>query len=60
MNKRLSDEQIISILCEAEAEAGVSARELCRKHVISDATFYIWRKKFGGMITSDDWGSYAR
>lgn len=53
MNKRFSnvhdvhDVQIISIL--REAEAGVSARELCRKHVISDATFYTSRKKFSGM-----------
>ncbi len=39
MKKRFSDEQIISILREAEAEAGVPARELCRKHAISDATF---------------------
>ncbi len=46
MKKRFSDEQIISIL--REAEAGVSARELCRKHAISDATFYTWRK-YGGM-----------
>jgi putative transposase len=47
MKKRFSDEQIISILRGAEAE--VSARKLCRKHAISDATFYTWRKKFGGM-----------
>ena len=47
MKKRFSDEQIISIL--HEAEAGVSARELCRKHAISDATFYTRRKKYGGM-----------
>ncbi|MBM0748056.1 transposase [Pantoea eucrina] len=47
MKKRFSDEQIISIL--REAETGVSARELCRKHVISDATFYTWRKKYSGM-----------
>ena len=48
MKKRFSDEQIISIL--REAEAGGSARELCRKHAISDATFYTWRnKKYGGM-----------
>ena len=47
MKKRFSDEQIISIL--REAEAGVSARELCHKHAISDATFYTWRKKYGGM-----------
>ncbi|WP_241186094.1 transposase, partial [Enterobacter asburiae] len=43
MKKRFSDEQIISILREAE----VPARELCRKHAISDATFYTWRKKYG-------------
>lgn len=47
MKKRFSDKQIISIL--REAEAGVFARVLCRKHAISDATFYTWRKKFGGM-----------
>ncbi len=39
MKKRFSDEQIISIL--REAEDGVSARELCRKHAISDATVSI-------------------
>ena len=44
MKKRFSDEQIITIL--REAEAGFSARELCRKHAISDATFYTWRKKY--------------
>ncbi|QHM94292.1 MULTISPECIES: IS3 family transposase [Kosakonia] len=47
MKKRFSDEQIIIILREAGAD--ISARELCRKHAISDATFYTWRKKFGGM-----------
>ncbi len=47
MKKRFSDEQIISIL--REAEAGVSVRELCRKHSISDATFYTWRKKYSDM-----------
>jgi len=41
MKKRFSDEQIISIL--REPEVGVSAREFCRKHAISDATFYTWR-----------------
>jgi putative transposase len=40
MKKRFSNQQIINIL--REAEAGVSARELCRKHAISDATFYIY------------------
>lgn len=47
MKKLFSDEQIISIL--REAEAGVSARELSRKHAISDAIFYPWRKKYSGM-----------
>lgn len=47
MKKRVHDEQIISIL--REAEAGVSARELCREYAISDATFYTCRKKSGGM-----------
>jgi putative transposase len=46
MKKRFSDQQIISIL--REAEAGVSARKLRRKHAISDATFCTWRKKYGG------------
>lgn len=41
--KRITDEQIISIL--REAEAGVSSRELCRK----DARFYTWRKMYGGL-----------
>ncbi len=44
---RFSEEQIIGIL--REHQAGLSAPELCRKHGISDATFYIWRKKYGGM-----------
>jgi len=47
MKKRFSDEQIISIL--SEAEAGVSTRELCCKHALSDDTVYTWRKKYGGM-----------
>ena len=51
MKKRFSEEQIISIL--KEAEAGLPVKELCRKHNISDATFYTWRKKFGGMEVSE-------
>ncbi|PHQ73743.1 IS3 family transposase [Marinobacter salarius] len=51
MKKRFSDEQIISIL--KEAEAGLAVKELCRKYNISDATFYTWRKKFGGMEVSE-------
>jgi putative transposase len=48
---RFSEEQIIAIL--KEAEAGLSAAELCRKHGISDATFYKWHAKFGGMEVSE-------
>lgn len=44
-------EKIISIL--RENEAGLSVSELCRKHGMSDATFYNWRKKYGGMSVSD-------
>ena len=48
---RFSDEQIIAIL--KEHAAGLSTAELCRKHGISDATFYKWRSKYGGMEVSD-------
>lgn len=51
MKKRFSDEQIISIL--KEAEAGLAVKELCRKYNISDATFYTWCKKLGGMEVSE-------
>ena len=48
---RFSQEQIIGVL--KEHHAGLSAGELCRKHGISDATFYKWRSKYGGMDVSD-------
>ena len=48
---RFSEEQIIGIL--KEHRAGMSAVDLCRKHGISDATFYTWRSKYGGMEVSD-------
>ncbi len=47
MKKRFASEQLISILREIEAR--IPARELDRKHAISEATFYTWRKKFGCM-----------
>jgi len=46
-----SEEQIIGIL--KEHQAGLGAKELCRKHGISDATFYKWRSRYGGMEVSD-------
>ena len=51
MKKRLTEEQIIGIL--KEAEAGAKVAELCRKYGISDATYYNWKAKFGGMTVSD-------
>ena len=48
---RFSEEQIIGIL--RQAEAGIRVVDLCRKHGISDATFYKWRAKYGGMDVSD-------
>jgi putative transposase len=48
---RFTDEQIIAVL--KENEAGAKVDEICRRHGISTATFYTWRKKFGGMEASD-------
>tara|TARA_Y100001001_G_scaffold164826_1_gene199297 strand:+ start:2564 stop:2830 length:267 start_codon:yes stop_codon:yes gene_type:complete len=48
---RFSEEQIIGIL--KEHQAGLGAKELCRKHGVSDATFYEWRSKYGGMEVSE-------
>jgi putative transposase len=48
---RFSEEQIIGIL--KEHQAGLSALELCRKYGISDATFYNWRSRFGGLEVSE-------
>ncbi len=51
MKKRFTEEQMIGVL--KEHEAGVKVAELCRRHGISDATFYNWKAKFGGMDVSD-------
>ena len=48
---RFSEEQIITIL--REQEAGAKTVEVCRKHSISDSTFYKWKAKYGGMEVSD-------
>jgi len=51
VKKRFSEEQIIGFL--KEAEAGVPVKEVARKHGFSDASFYLWRSKFGGMDVPD-------
>jgi putative transposase len=48
---RYSEEQIIAVL--KEHQAGIPVAEICRKHGISDATFYNWRSRYGGMEVSD-------
>ena len=48
---RFTDEQIIGVL--KESEAGAKTDEICRRHGISSATFYSWRKKYGGMDASE-------
>jgi putative transposase len=48
---RFTEEQIIGIL--KQAQAGMKIIDLCRTHGISDATFYNWRSKYGGMEVSD-------
>ena len=49
--KRFKEEEIIRILKEEEATGSI--REVCRKHNISEQTFYRWRNKYGGMDVSD-------
>ena len=51
--KRHTEEQIIAVL--KDAQAGIGVQELCRKHGISDATFYFykWRTKYAGLEVSD-------
>ena len=51
MKKRFSEEQIIGFL--QEADRGLPVKELCRKHGFSEASYYLWRSKFGGMDVSD-------
>jgi len=48
---RFTETQIVAIL--KEADAGMKVVELCRKHGISDATYYKWKSKYGGMEASD-------
>jgi putative transposase len=48
---RFTETQILSIL--KEADAGLKVSDICRKHGISDATYYNWKAKYGGMSASD-------
>ncbi|MCE4340152.1 IS3 family transposase, partial [Xanthomonas hortorum pv. hederae] len=51
MKKRFTDEQVIGFL--REAESGVAIKDLCRRHGFSEASYYLWRSKFGGMSVPD-------
>ena len=51
MKKRFTEAQIAGFL--READAGIPVKDLCRKHGFSDASYYLWRSKFGGMSVSD-------
>lgn len=48
---RFSEEQIVGIL--KQGEAGIATGELCRQHGISNATFYNWKAKYGGLEVSE-------
>jgi len=50
--KRFSEEQIIRILREAEQDR-ITVAEICKKHGVSEQSFYRWRNKFGGMDVSE-------
>jgi putative transposase len=50
-NSRFTESQIVSIL--KEADAGAKVKEICRRHGISDATYYNWKGKYGGMNASE-------
>ncbi len=51
MKKRFTEEQIIGFL--REGDKGVAVKDLCRRHGFSEASYYLWRSKFGGMDVSD-------
>jgi len=48
---RFTESQIVAIL--GEAEVGMKVKDVCRKHGISDATYYNWKAKYGGMSVSE-------
>lgn len=48
---RFTEQQIVAVL--KEADAGMSVRDLCRRHGISHGTYYHWKSKYGGLEASD-------
>jgi putative transposase len=50
VKKRFNEERIVSFL--REAEAGLAVAELCRRHGFSEASYHLWRSKFGDMNVS--------
>ena len=50
-NKKFTEEQLINIL--REAEAGAKIADLCRRHNVSDATYYRWKAKYAGLTVSE-------
>ena len=53
-SSRFTEEQIIGVL--KEGEAGMTVKEICRKHGICDQTYYRWKSKFGGLDVSEAGG----
>jgi putative transposase len=51
MKKRYAEEQIIEFL--RDGDAGIAVKDLCRKHGFSEASYYLWKSKFGGVTVSD-------
>ena len=51
MKRRFTEEQIVGFL--KEGDSGISVQSLCRKHGFSDASYYKWKAKFGGMDVSE-------